>query len=76
MLGLVGTVGGAIALEVRRIRRKGGPDEVKEVKKRERELRDLLEVRQGHWTADGYQQQFPVHAVSGCSVIKRVLKGS
>jgi hypothetical protein len=45
MLGLIGTVGGAVALEIRRIRKKGGPDEVREVKQRERELRDLLEVR-------------------------------
>lgn len=44
MLGLIGTVGGAVALEIRRIRKKGGPDEVREVKQRERELRDLLEV--------------------------------
>lgn len=44
MLGLIGTVGGAVALEIRRIRKRGGPDEVREVKQREKELRDLLEV--------------------------------
>lgn len=60
MLGLVGTVGGAIALEVRRIRRKGGPDEVKEVKKRERELRELLEVRWWQSQADGFESSFAV----------------
>jgi hypothetical protein len=60
MLGLVGTVGGAIALEVRRIRRKGGPDEVKEVKKRERELRELLEVGLWQSQADGFESSFAV----------------
>lgn len=44
MLGLIGTVGGAVALEVRRIRRRGGPDEIKEIKQREKELRELVEV--------------------------------
>jgi hypothetical protein len=64
MLGLVGTVGGAIALEVRRIRRKGGPDEVKEVKKRERELRELLEVRWWPSQADGFYSSFGVQSTS------------
>jgi hypothetical protein len=45
MLGLVGTVGGAVALEVRRWRNKGTVQELNEYKRKERELQQLLEVR-------------------------------
>lgn len=46
MLGLIGTVGGAAALEIRRWRNKGTVEELNTVKKRERELRQALEVRE------------------------------
>jgi hypothetical protein len=45
MLGLIGTVGGAVALEIRRIRHKGSVEEVRELKASERQLKELLEVR-------------------------------
>ncbi|WIA18002.1 hypothetical protein OEZ85_009489 [Tetradesmus obliquus] len=44
MLGLVGTVAGAAALEIKRLRKRGSVEEVKEYKKKERELRQMLEA--------------------------------
>lgn len=44
MLGLIGTVGGAVALEIRRIRHRGSVDEARQAKENEKELKRLLEV--------------------------------
>eukprot|EP00775_Hariotina_reticulata_P004129 gene4129-4376_t len=66
MLGLVGTVGGAVALEVRRWRNKGTVQELNEYKRKERELKQLLEatnaeleqVKQHGSIADERAQEF------------------
>ncbi|KAF8062020.1 DJ1B [Scenedesmus sp. PABB004] len=44
MLGLLGTVAGATALEIKRLRRRGSLEELKAIKAKERELRQLLEA--------------------------------
>lgn len=45
MLGLLGTVAGAAALEIKRLHKRGSIEELRETKQRERELRRQLEVR-------------------------------
>lgn len=57
MLGLIGTVGGAAALEIRRWRNKGTVEELNAVKKRERELRQALEVRDQQLCAGAAQRR-------------------
>lgn len=59
MLGLLGTVAGAAALEIKRLQKRGSVEELRETKKRERELRELLEVSYTAQLVAGARWQVP-----------------
>ncbi|KAF6262997.1 hypothetical protein COO60DRAFT_531113 [Scenedesmus sp. NREL 46B-D3] len=61
MLGLVGTVAGAAALEFKRLRKRGSVEEVNEYKKNERELRRMLEAAQFELEQFKEQSDVKVH---------------